>query len=60
MDFCQFGAISLAGGKAIVDYDLCLGCGVCASKCTREAISLARAPDKGNPLEIQHLVQYAT
>jgi translation initiation factor RLI1 len=41
---------------AIVDTDLCMGCGVCASKCTHEAISLLRAPSKGEPLEIHRLM----
>jgi Pyruvate/2-oxoacid:ferredoxin oxidoreductase delta subunit len=50
--FCQFGAMSVSDGTAVVDSALCMGCGVCASQCTQEAISLVRAPSKGEPLEI--------
>jgi len=55
-DYCQFGAISISNGSAVVDTSLCMGCGVCGSKCPREAIALVRAPDKGTPLEIQELM----
>jgi ferredoxin len=35
-----------------VIYEKCMGCGVCTSKCTQEALSLVRDESKGVPLEI--------
>jgi Pyruvate/2-oxoacid:ferredoxin oxidoreductase delta subunit len=55
--FCQFRAISVNNGTAVVDAKRCMGCGVCASKCPQEAISLVRVPDRGEPLEISQLMQ---
>jgi len=55
-EYCQFGALSIADGLAVVDVEHCMGCGVCASKCVEEAISLVREPGKGAPLEIQQLM----
>ncbi len=37
----------------------CMGCGVCISKCNQEALSLRRAPEKGEPLEIFTLMEQA-
>jgi ferredoxin len=37
---CFLGAISLAGGKAVIDKSLCRGCGRCAECCPRKAISV--------------------
>lgn len=55
-DYCQFGALSVRENIAVVDTAQCMGCGVCASKCPQEAISLARAPSRGEPLEIDQLL----
>jgi Pyruvate/2-oxoacid:ferredoxin oxidoreductase delta subunit len=57
--FCHFSAIIVHDAKARVDAGLCMGCGVCASKCTTEAISLVRDPSRGEPLEIQQLMETA-
>ncbi len=54
--FCQFGAINLRGGAAVVDESLCMGCGVCAAHCPADAISLIRQPAKGEPLKIRELM----
>jgi ferredoxin len=54
--FCQFGAISVDDGYAKVDDAVCMGCGVCVSKCTQDALSLAREPSRGEPLEIRRLI----
>lgn len=40
MESCRFDAISLAGGKALIDQEACTGCGVCTSVCPRGLISL--------------------
>lgn len=54
---CQFDAISMSDGLAVVDASLCMGCGVCASQCQQEAISLVLTPSKGQPLEIHQLLE---
>ena len=46
-------------GYAVVDATACVGCGVCVSKCTQEALSLARDPSRGEPLEIRSLMAAA-
>jgi ferredoxin len=56
---CQFKAISLVHGKAIVDERLCMGCGVCVTCCRQHAHSLEHDPSKGIPLEIRDLMNQA-
>jgi len=56
-EFCQFEAISVDNGQAIVDVAACMGCGVCVSKCPQEALSLLRESTRGEPLEIQKLIE---
>lgn len=50
--FCQFAAITVQEGRAVVNVSRCMGCGVCAAKCPSEAITLQREPARGEPLEI--------
>ena len=38
------GSISLKKGKAVVDYDICAGCGLCGIVCPREAITYEKVP----------------
>jgi Pyruvate/2-oxoacid:ferredoxin oxidoreductase delta subunit len=38
-----------------VQYELCMGCGICVSKCPQEAIQLVLDPTKGVPLEVSAL-----
>ena len=59
-EFCQFEAMSLGLYASQVDYEKCMGCGVCVSKCLQGALSLDRAPEKGEPLEIQKLMEMYT
>ena len=59
-DYCQFGALYIGdNGIMVVDSALCMGCGVCASKCPEEGISIQLAPEKGIPFEIEKLMQAA-
>jgi Pyruvate/2-oxoacid:ferredoxin oxidoreductase delta subunit len=58
-DYCQFAAVSVDDGFARIDAAACMGCGVCVSKCPEGAPSLQRAPDRGQPLEIQQLIARA-
>lgn len=55
--FCQFSALSLENGYSTVNEGLCMGCGVCLSKCEQGALSLQRLPARGEPLEIQSLIE---
>jgi Pyruvate/2-oxoacid:ferredoxin oxidoreductase delta subunit len=55
-EYCQFSAIAIDNGYAIVDQASCMGCGVCASHCDQDAITLFHDPARGEPLEIQKLV----
>ncbi len=58
-DHCQFAAISVDNGFAVIDAASCMGCGVCVAHCPQDAISLQREPAKGEPLEIQKLIAQA-
>ncbi len=55
-EHCQFDAISV-NGWVTVDSDRCMGCGVCVDKCEQEAMTLIRDAGKGEPLEIQRLME---
>jgi ferredoxin len=35
---CQFNAISLQDGKAVIDQNICVKCGACKDACPVEAI----------------------
>jgi ferredoxin len=55
-EVCQFSAIHVDQGFAVVDEAACMGCGVCASHCEQDAIILFHDPRHGEPLEIQNLI----
>jgi ferredoxin len=55
-ELCQFNALTVEDGRVAVDEARCMGCGVCVSQCARGALSLARDPGRGEPLEIQALI----
>lgn len=40
---CKYGAISVNGFVASIDYDKCVGCGECAAKCPRKIIHFSSA-----------------
>jgi len=42
---CQVKAISMEGGKALVDRRRCIGCGLCSTKCPSGAAKLAKKPE---------------
>lgn len=45
-DVCQFGAISIIDGVAVVDEDKCTGCGQCSKTCPKQLIELVPAKNK--------------
>lgn len=55
--FCHFKAIAMndEGDKAVVNFDKCMGCGVCENRCPDGAIHLRRESSKGEPLDIDEL-----
>ncbi len=55
--FCQFGALKKQGKDIIIDESRCLGCGVCVTKCKENARWLERDPSRGEPLQINRLVE---
>lgn len=57
VEACQFDAITLNDYHAVVSVSDCMGCGVCESVCIQAAHSLVREPSKGEPLEIEALIQ---
>ncbi len=56
--FCHFNAISMNedGSKAVIDFNKCMGCGLCADRCPDGAINMRRESSKGEPLDIDELL----
>jgi len=48
-DRCQMAAVQHVGGKASVDMDRCIGCGLCVPTCPTESMTLARKPESDQP-----------
>jgi NAD-dependent dihydropyrimidine dehydrogenase PreA subunit len=59
IEYCQFDAIEMIDGKALIIEEDCYGCGVCVDLCQSQAISLNLDPGKGMPLEILKLMERA-
>ena len=38
--YCPDGVIAIKDGKAVIDYDFCKGCGICAKICKIKAIEM--------------------
>lgn len=53
---CPFDAIAV-NGHAAVDWERCMGCGVCIDHCPEEALALVRDARKGEPLDVQALLE---
>jgi len=60
VEYCQFLAIEMNDEKAWINPEACFGCGVCVDICQNSAITTARDPAKGIPLEINKLIEGAT
>ncbi|MFC1936227.1 ATP-binding protein [Chloroflexota bacterium] len=58
-EYCQFDALGIVGDSGLVSIELCMGCGVCVTKCPQDAISMRRDETKGIPLEIQTMMDNA-
>lgn len=54
LEFCPTHAITMDEGKAVVNTDLCIGCGACANLCPDQAITLQR--DLGPVIETKELL----
>jgi ferredoxin len=55
-DACPFRAIQV-NEMSVVNWEACMGCGVCVRQCPNEAMSLVRDERKGVPLDVRLLVQ---
>ncbi len=56
---CPFGALEVRNGLARVNEPQCMGCGVCLARCRSQALRLERDPSRGEPLEIEELLNSA-
>lgn len=43
VNVCEYGAISVKNGVAVVDESICGGCGLCAKTCPKQVISIVNA-----------------
>ena len=50
----QFAAMTM-NGSVVVNWEKCMGCGVCVGQCTHGALTLARDERKGIPLDVRSL-----
>ena len=47
---CNYDAIHVNDGLAVVDYDACVGCGACARACPRNIITIVKFTEKEVPV----------
>ena len=40
VNVCKYGALSIENGLAVVNYDLCTGCGACSKKCPKQLFTM--------------------
>lgn len=55
-EVCPFEAIQVKK-TAVVNWETCMGCGVCVGRCSSEAMTLVRDERKGAPLDVRLLAQ---
>jgi Fe-S-cluster-containing hydrogenase component 2 len=53
---CPFDAITFESSYPEIDFEACMGCGVCVRHCPEGALELVLEPAKGIPLEMGELV----
>ena len=51
---CPFDAVHV-NGTAVVDWEKCMGCGVCVGQCQTETMTLVRDERKGIPLDVREI-----
>ncbi len=56
-DSCQFSAMRVRDGLVYIREKRCMGCGICVSKCPNSALTLIKDASRGEPLEIQKLLE---
>ncbi len=56
-DSCQFNAMRVRDELVHIREKRCMGCGICVSKCPNSALTLTRDASRGEPLEIQKLLE---
>jgi len=54
---CPFHAVSIIDDKTVVEFEKCFGCGACESQCPHGAISLKLEPKKGEPLDMEAILE---
>jgi formate hydrogenlyase subunit 6/NADH:ubiquinone oxidoreductase subunit I len=59
-DACPFGALSVEGDENVLNWEKCMGGGVCVEKCSNDATSLVRDERKGLPLDVRLLAREQT
>lgn len=57
VEACNFKALSLVDGVAVVNEAKCMGCGLCESVCVNGGVDLQRDPSKTEPFHIDELSQ---
>ena len=50
---CEHGAIKVVDNCAVIDYNLCTSCGICATKCPRKLIVDRNADGRVKPVVIK-------